>query len=389
MKKRKMRKWIWLFIWLLTLVVISFYGGAVSYGLFWAVLLMPVISFGYLLYVYLRFSIYQEVETRQLVCAQPVSYYFVLRNEDKFGFAGIAVRMFPDYFYVEEVEDAEYALLPGDEVVHRTKLICKYRGEYEIGVKEVVISDFFGLFQFRYTIPGAIRAIVRPRLVELSELKMLPDVLALNRESLLAHNEPDVVVREYMRGDSLRKIHWKAASHTGKLLVRNDTGTEKQGVTVLFDTCRYNESQKEYLPQESKLLEALLAIVLFWSGRQVPVKVYYGRNGLVRRDVMGMNQFEAFYQVMSDVSFDARESALQTMKQVYQEGLYGEDGISVCVFGSFNDEMTAVMDALADGGRYVVAYVVTDANLEDYARHNSERKKIIAIPVDAELEGVL
>ncbi len=390
MKNRKVRKWIWLFIWVLTLVGISFYGGAVSYGLFWGVLLLPIISFIYLLYVYLRFSIYQEVESRQLVCGQPVPYYFVLRNEDKLGFAGIAVRMFPDYFYVEELaEDAEYELLPGDEVVHRTKLICKYRGEYEVGVKEVIISDFLGLFRFKYPIPGAIRAIVRPKLVELSELKSLPDVVELNRESLMAHNEPDVVVRDYMPGDGLKKIHWKASSHAGKLLVRKDTGTEKQGVTVLLDTHRYSEVKREYLPRESKLLEVLLALTYFWSGKQVPFTAFYGQNRPVRMNVAGLDQFERFYQAVSDISFDSRESSRDLMRQVYPNGMPGNDTICVCVFSSWNDELMAMTDELVDAGMYVVAYVVTDEQLDEYIRYNSERKKIIEIPVEAELEGVM
>ena len=55
----RLRRWGLLGLWLLSLVAISFYGGAVSYGFFFGLTLVPVVSAVYLLAVYLRFKIYQ------------------------------------------------------------------------------------------------------------------------------------------------------------------------------------------------------------------------------------------------------------------------------------------------------------------------------------------
>ena len=391
MKNLRVRKWIWLCIWILTLVGISFYGGAVSYGLFWAVSLLPLVSFVYLLCVYLRFRIYQEIESRQVVCDQPMPYYFVLRNEDKFGFASVKVRMFPDYSYVEDVDkDVEYELLPGDEYLYRTKLVCRYRGEYEVGVKEVIITDFFGIFSFKYRMPGTIRAIVRPKIVEICEVNSLSNLAVdMEREALLNKTEPDVVVRDYVNGDSLRKIHWKAVARLGKLLVRNDIGTEKQGVAILFDTCRYSRKMAEHLPVESKLLESLLALTMFFAGKNVPVTVFYGKNGLAREEVSGLRSFESFYARVSNMIFDEEENPLRVMEQVYERVLFRDARILVCVFHSWNDKMMMLSEQIAATGVCVVAYVVTDESCEEYRKHNTDRKKVVVIPVHAELEGVL
>lgn len=387
----KKRKWIWLCIWILSLVCISFYGGAVSYGLFGGLTMLPVVSFVYLLYVYLRFKIYQEIESRQVVCDQPVPYYFVLRNEDRLGFAGIQVRMFPDYSFVEDVEEnVEYELLPGDEFLYRTKIVCRYRGEYEVGVKEVIITDFFGIFRFRYPVPGVIRAIVRPKLVEVSGLSALSDIVVeLERESYQAQNEPDVVVRDYVNGDSLKKIHWKAVARTGKLCVRKDTGTEKQGVMILFDTCRYSRKMAEYLPLESKMLETMLALAMFFVGKNIPITVFYGREGTRRVDVAGLRDFEAFYGRTVDMTFEETANAELLMEQVYTGGCFQEANVVLGVFHQWNDRMMQLAEDIAASGVSVLVYVVTEENLERYVRHNTARKKIIVIPVDADLEGAL
>ena len=192
------RRWILLGLWLLSLVSISFYGGAVSYGFFFGVTFVPVVAAIYLLCVYFRFKIYQKLESRNVVCGQPVPYFFVLQNDDHFAFTSVGVRLFSSFSSVEKLPDGtSYELLPGDRYTFETKLVCKYRGEYEVGVKEIVITDFLRLFQVSYRVPETIRALVMPRVVQVDELQCIADIQALlQRETYRAQTEPDVVVRE-------------------------------------------------------------------------------------------------------------------------------------------------------------------------------------------------
>lgn len=67
MKRRKM---VLFLLWLLSLLAISFYGGAVSYGFFFGISLIPVVSLVYLLMVHERFRIYQEIGCREVLCGQ-------------------------------------------------------------------------------------------------------------------------------------------------------------------------------------------------------------------------------------------------------------------------------------------------------------------------------
>lgn len=81
---------------------------------FFGMSLLPVVSLGYITYVYFRFKIYQEIGNRNMVCGRPESYFFMLKNEDYFAYAGVSIRLFSDFSYVEELPgDTEYELLPG------------------------------------------------------------------------------------------------------------------------------------------------------------------------------------------------------------------------------------------------------------------------------------
>lgn len=136
--------------WLFSLVAISFYGGTVSYGLFFALTLLPLLSFFYIVCVWFRYKVYQEIGSRNIVSGQSVPYYFVLQNEDKFAFAAIGISFFSDFSYIEELPDkTEYELLPGEKYKYETSFVCRYRGEYEVGIREVTISDFLRLFCIR------------------------------------------------------------------------------------------------------------------------------------------------------------------------------------------------------------------------------------------------
>lgn len=387
----KKRKWIWLCIWILSIIGISFFGGAVSYGFFFAATLVPVVSFIYLFCVFFRFKIYQEVESRDMICGQAMPYYFVLRNEDYFGFTSVKVKMFPNFSLVEGVaEDEEYELLPGDEFIYRTTIVCKYRGEYEVGVKEVIVTDFFGIFHMRYNVLGTIKAIVHPKLVELASLsEEIQMVAAPQREAYGEQSEPDVLVREYISGDDLKRIHWKSTARQQRLMTRQYTGEEKQGITLLFDTKRYSKKQDFYIPLESKILETALALNLFFAKKQQRITTYWMQNGIKKCDIENMRSFQEFHGKAEGVMFAQDEDSLQMFRDLCASGTLYASKMVIGVFHEVNDEMVYLAEQLATVGITVLLYIVTDKDIEEFVRQSTVRKHIIVVGTETELGGVL
>lgn len=381
----------WLIAWILSLMAISFYGGAISYGLFFGISLMPVVAVLYLSLVYFRFRIYQEIESRNIVCKQPMPYYFVLHNGEKYAFAGISVRLFSKLSYVEDIpDDRECELLPGEEYVCRTKLVCKYRGEYEVGVKEVVVTDFFRIFKFRYRIPSTIKALVYPRIIRKSELNTLAELADLpGKETLFGQTQLDAVVRDYVEGDTLKQIHWKASARERKLKSRNYIGEERGGVTFFCDTKRYYQDIYQYLPLENQILETLLALGFFWAEKNTPFGVHFSSRKLPMVHVEGMNGFDAFYEQVAHVMFDEKEDIEVRLRDLMEIGALLDTKLFIGVFHEVSDLSLAMLEELATTGVTVLMYVITDEDMEDYVRRGSERLKVIPLPIEAELEEVL
>ena len=377
-------------LWVLSLTAISFYGGAVSYGFFFGVTLLPVISLIYLFCVYFRFKIYQETEKKNLVCGQPTPYLFILQNEDYFAYTSISVRMHSSFSYAEETfENVEYELLPGDKTICETKIVCKYRGEYEIGVKEVILTDFLRLFRFRYVVSGQIKAVIVPKIVRLQELKSIADLPMLVQRDTSGSREPDILVRDYVEGDSLKQIHWKATAREQKLKVRVMTGKENQGISVFCDTRRYSEDMKEFLPLENKILETFLAVGYYFAGTDKEFHAYYGQNGIVTKQVEGIHEFNDFYHTVSKIAFGKHENPQDVLEQVIGQGVLWGSNLVFCILHELNPAILDATERLAASGVMVVIYVITDRDPRECVKQGSTRRRIVVIPIEAELEGRL
>lgn len=377
--------------WLLSLVAISFYGGTVSYGLFFALTLLPFLSLFYIVCVWFRYKVYQEIGSRNIVSGQSVPYYFVLQNEDKFAFAAIGISFFSDFSYIEELPDeTEYELLPGEKYKYETSFVCRYRGEYEVGIREVTISDFFRLFRIRCEVKETKKVIVAPRLIRLHELKSVSDVSAMMRREVLKQEaEPDIVTREYVYGDMLKQIHWKATAREQKLMSRRLIGEEKEGVLIFFDTHRYDENPRRYLPLENCLLETVLALGFFLSEKSIPVVLYCSQEKWKKNRLNGIGDFGDFYELTGELEFDRAQDTKGRIRYLLDRGTALDKRVVFFVLQKMDIEILEMTRRISENGVIVVFYVITEEDMEDLRAMGDGNRRIIAVTPQDKLEEVL
>jgi uncharacterized protein (DUF58 family) len=385
------RRLIWGLITILSLVAITIDGSVLSYTFFFLCIGLPVISMLYLVYVRTRFYLYQELETRNLVCAKPVTYRFVLQNDDITAYTGVEVKLYADFSTVEGLKDQkQFLLLPGQQEEFVTTLTPKYRGEYDVGVKEMYFYDFLGLLRLRYRIPSAIRAVVTPQIVILHQLRSL--MLTANDsvlDQLYDASIPDILTRDYQLGDSLRKVHWKQSAKMQELKVRLETGVKKSTVMLLLDTRRYAKTLIEYLPPENKVLECIIALLYFFLAQETPVRLLYEQSTMIHREALTMASFEPFYEELSAVSFQESSSVVEICSHANQYNLYEDAQIIFWVLQELNEQLFMIAQSLARKGKRFVLYVVTKCDLTPYQKDADDRLSIIAVLPEQEISEVL
>ena len=160
MKKKRL---ILAALFVLSLIGISFYGGAVTYVFFWTVLLIPPLLYFYIFMVIINLKIYQKPDGRNMISGRPSDFYITLQNETFFSFSSLSIKFYSSFSTISDIlEDVEYELPPHSRIQKKTKLLCRYRGEYEVGVKMITVRDFLGIFSVTYKIKEPLSVIVAP-----------------------------------------------------------------------------------------------------------------------------------------------------------------------------------------------------------------------------------
>ena len=384
----KRNRIIYAILWILSLAGISFFGGAVSYGIFYMLTFLPFVLLIYLLFVYFFFHIYQQIGNKRLVAGHMEPFYFTLKNEYHFGFCSIKVRFFSSFSDISGLDDdMEYELLPGKGIKKNTQLVCKYRGEYEVGIKNVEITDFLRLFRIRYNNRETQRVYVRPDLIDLSEIKSLDLSQTMFKNSMVNPIEPDILVRKYQAGDDVRQVHWKASARSGELLVRKMTAQEREGVTILMGSRRVSDEMAEYLPLENKMLELTIALTYFFVRKNINVHTLYYMDSALHEEITeGVHGFEGFYEKMSSVSF-SKESDEEKMLigACEQKGMFTRRS-AFLVLHEWSAAAAETVRMLRENNVFTLICIVND-DAASIPEEDNNGVKIIRIGTEDDLKG--
>lgn len=112
------------------------------------------------------------------------------------------------------------------------------RGQFVIGPLALRRSDPFGLVELGQTFPTTTTLTVTPWVVPLAGQPTGGAWTGSgdNRPRAFATGSAeDVTVRDYRRGDDLRRVHWRSSARTGELMVRREEQPWQSRATVFLD----------------------------------------------------------------------------------------------------------------------------------------------------------
>lgn len=288
----------------------STYGGNVSYAFFYLFLTIPVISFFYTFYVYIRFRLYQEIGQRVVVKGDLIPYAFTVGNENQITYRSIKVNFLHDKSKILNLEDIkEYCLLPNTSETMETKLRCNYRGNYQVGAASVDIMDFLYLFKITYPIQTKMLVTVHPRIVNIDRLGIAPSqkdsknspyVLTSDRDTM------DIETRKYQPGDGRKQIHWKVTAKRNELFSRKYISNPKSETFVIMDLQHVHEDELTAIITEDQIIESTLAIANYFKNNNTNMTIYYDQDGLHKAAIRSKSDFDVFYQMCITIHFNAK-----------------------------------------------------------------------------------
>jgi uncharacterized protein (DUF58 family) len=233
-----------------------------------------------------------------------------------------------------------------------------------VGIKTVEIRDYFGLIRLRYRNRETMQVIVKPKLSDLSDVIGLDLSQTMARDSMAEPYEPDVLVREYEYGDDLRLVNWKVSARSGQLMIRKETGLQRDGVMILMGTERTSKDNKIYLPLENKMLELTLALAMHFTRNNTGVRACYLENGLVTKDVSGTANFERFYDEFSLVRFSDQSTEEKLVEQALGEAAYSGYRVVFFVLTKWQEGLEKIVPVLHSQHVFTYVFLVSDEESE-------------------------
>ncbi|MBP1753873.1 MAG: hypothetical protein H6Q59_271 [Firmicutes bacterium] len=345
----------------------SYYGGNISYAIFYLTIFIPIIAFLYTLYVYFRFKIYQKMDAYLVVKGDWTTYSFVIANEDFITFRNVKVNFLSDRSTIEAAHQiAEYSLLPNESERLETRIKCNYRGEYYVGVDSIEVTDFLYLFHITYPISSKLKTVVLPRVVPLEQLGIAPpqeDVKNPTRAGNTAEEELDTEMRKYTSGDSRKRIHWKASARMQELISRQYQHIPKAEIVLFMDLMKMKEEELKVVIAEDKIIESVLAISNFYALRGTPSQIIYEMDGKQRIEINTKEDFNVFYKACVHIRFDSQQPVSELLRERLLRGEKGMFG--VIVTHSLTRELYLdSMQAVSRGNHICILFVSDDVSDE-------------------------
>ena len=117
------------------------------------------------------------------------------------------------------------------------------RGEYHFGRIILYVRSLLGLLKRRHNIEAEEMVPVFPSFMQMRKYELLSQTTIQaehgnKRMRKIGHSMEFEQIKEYVRGDDIRSVNWKATARKGSLMVNNYTDEKSQQVYCIIDKGR-------------------------------------------------------------------------------------------------------------------------------------------------------
>lgn len=311
------RRSIYIALFILSLVFISFRGGNLPYMLFFMMAANTLLSVLYIIYVFFTVKIYQDISERRITKYEAVPYRLNLYNEGLLAYSSVRLRFMEGLSCVNGSQGPECTCLePGGRIDADMELWCKYSGTYYVGVDTIEIMDYFRIFRIRFNMPQKMKVTVKPRIMKPDNVAFITETEECHNSAAAGKNEylTDNEVRKYVSGDNKRLIHWKNSAKRQELMVRKPVAEEITEYIVLMDGRVDDRDFENKIMLCDKLRETAIAMVYYIYSKGYNVLSVLDSG--YEKEICSLRDFNEFYERVTDFSFGSEKGLDDTLSHM-------------------------------------------------------------------------
>ena len=179
----------------------------------------------------------------------------------------LSLRIFDEIPYQFQRRDLEFRLgmAPGENRVIAYPLRPVKRGEYSFGYVNVMVSSPLRLLSRRFSFSGEKMVPVYPSYIQMRKYELLAinnrlTEVGIKKIRKIGHNQEFELIKEYVSGDDIRTINWKATARKSRLMVNQYQDERSQQVYSLIDKGRLMQMPFDGLSLLDYAINACLVI---------------------------------------------------------------------------------------------------------------------------------
>jgi uncharacterized protein (DUF58 family) len=199
--------------------------------------------------------------------------HWQIRNHYPFESRLLLIDEFPEAWQIRNFK-LKFVLKPAENILLNYKMIPKERGEFFFGNLHIYIKSPLQLIIRRKTFSSKVSTKVFPNFLNLRQFEFMahvtePGNTGYKQVRKTGHSLEFEQIREFVSGDDIRSINWKATGRTGGQLMTNNYMDEKsQQVYCIIDKGRTMKMAFEGLSLMDYAVNATLAMSSVAINRQ-------------------------------------------------------------------------------------------------------------------------
>jgi uncharacterized protein (DUF58 family) len=149
----------------------------------------------------------------------------------------------PPQFQIRDFNYMVKNLAPGQGKEFSYKLRAVSRGVYRFGRINVFVKSRLGLLERRFFLPAETDVAVYPSFHRLKDIELLSfaemrNLLGLKKIRHIGYNKEFEQVKDYVIGDEIKHINWKATARKNQLMVNQFQDEKSQHIYAIIDMGR-------------------------------------------------------------------------------------------------------------------------------------------------------
>lgn len=332
----KLNRILYLSLLIITFTFVYYYGGKVPNMFFYTVLVLPIVSYIYMLIGYFMLKYEQSLDNDLIFKGDKVTFTVNITNRSFFILPYISISFLNDKGgVIQKHKINNISLQPFSNREVSIDYIYKYRGDFKLGVSTIEVQDFLGIFKFTLKNKNPLYITVYPQIIDIDEFYLSSGYLSDNVSSIGGGQEDISTIEEinkYNYGDSLRKIHWKLTAKTNELMIREYEKVGSRSAILILDLQSNNFEVEKNAAIEDKLLETTIAILRYCIYNDAEVKLIYDSKGINAINYSNSLDFQKAYEALAKVEFNQKTS----FKDIIESEVNCNIGKADIIIATFN-----------------------------------------------------